>query len=207
MVFDGDCFCVLFCFVAAGDITVIVPDKLVAFSGPADQDPLARFSPSHYCEVFRSIGVSSVVRLNSSEYDPQAFLDAGIQHTDMYFPDGCAPSLATVAQFLALVEATEGIVAVHCRAGLGRTGTCIALYLIKHLGFPAEQAVAWVRMCRPGSIVGGQYHALVRLAPVLAHEKQNDPVLGQAAQREAQAEAARVAAAAAAAEAVVPGEL
>jgi len=38
---------------------------------------------------------------------------------------------------------TIGALAVHCRAGLGRTGTLIAAYLMKHFLFTAEEAIAW----------------------------------------------------------------
>ena len=33
---------------------------------------------------------------------------AGIVHHDLYFPDGCAPSIGVAAQFLDLVERSEG---------------------------------------------------------------------------------------------------
>ena len=45
----------------------------------------------------------------------------------------------------------EGVVAVHCRAGLGRTGTLIGLWLMRHRGFAAREAIAWLRIVRPGS--------------------------------------------------------
>ena len=45
----------------------------------------------------------------------------------------------------------EGAVAVHCRAGLGRTGTLIGLWLMRHRGFAAREAIAWLRIVRPGS--------------------------------------------------------
>lgn len=41
-------------------------------------------------------------------------------------------------------------------AGLGRTGTMIACYLIKHYKFTADEAIAWIRICRPGSVIGHQ---------------------------------------------------
>jgi atypical dual specificity phosphatase len=42
-------------------------------------------------------------------------------------------------------------VAVHCGAGLGRTGAVLASYLVSK-GHPAENALARVRRLRPGSI-------------------------------------------------------
>ena len=47
--------------------------------------------------------------------------------------------------------ATGGRFAMHCYAGLGRTGTVAARLLVEHGMAPAE-AIALVRKIRPGSI-------------------------------------------------------
>lgn len=53
-----------------------------------------------------------------------------------------------------------GAIAVHCKAGLGRTGTCIGAYLMKHYRFTAREAIGWMRVCRPGSVIGPQQEFL-----------------------------------------------
>ncbi|XP_074237452.1 dual specificity protein phosphatase CDC14A isoform X5 [Saimiri boliviensis] len=45
-------------------------------------------------------------------------------------------------------------------AGLGRTGTLIACYVMKHYRFTHGEIIAWIRICRPGSIIGPQQHFL-----------------------------------------------
>ena len=41
-------------------------------------------------------------------------------------------------------------------AGLGRTGTLIGCYLMKHYEMSAAETIAWIRIARPGSILGPQ---------------------------------------------------
>ena len=53
----------------------------------------------------------------------------GIDHVDMYFDDGSNPSDDIVRAFIRIaeevIEKRKMKVAVHCKAGLGRTGVLI----------------------------------------------------------------------------------
>lgn len=55
-------------------------------------------------------------------------------------------------------------------AGLGRTGTLIGCYLMKHYKFTAAETIAWLRICRPGSIIGPQQNYLEELVFVYIEE-------------------------------------
>ncbi|XP_051930339.1 dual specificity protein phosphatase CDC14AB isoform X3 [Hippocampus zosterae] len=147
-----------------GDLNWIVPGKLLAFSGPHAKSKMENGYPLHapewYFPYFRQRGVVAVVRLNKKMYEAARFADGGFRHWDLFFLDGSTPGEAITRRFLALCDATPGALAVHCKAGLGRTGTLIGCYLIKHYRFSAAEAVAWIRICRPGSIIGPQQHFL-----------------------------------------------
>ena len=101
-------------------------------------------------------GVTTVVRLNKAEYDNRNFTSAGIAHHDMYFIDGGNPSDAIAQSYIAIAESTEGAVGVHCKAGLGRTGVLNGLYIMKHYKWTANETIAWMRICRPGTVIGPQ---------------------------------------------------
>ena len=53
---------------------------------------------------------------------------------------------------------------MHCRAGLGRTGTLIACYIINnfsHTFSTPKSVISWLRIARPGSVIGIQQQFLV----------------------------------------------
>ena len=47
---------------------------------------------------------------------------------------------------------SEGKVAVHCHAGLGRTGVLVSAYLVYFLRVRSADAIRYVRMKRPGAV-------------------------------------------------------
>lgn len=149
--------------VESGDLNWIIPKKFVAFSSPVDSmdEESSSLSPSEYVPILRKLGVTCVIRLNTSTYDPRPFVRNGIRHHDLYFVDGSVPSDEIVHKFLEISRQEPGAIAVHCKAGLGRTGTLIGCYAITMRLMEAEDYIGWARICRPGSVLGPQQKFLV----------------------------------------------
>eukprot|EP00923_Selenidium_pygospionis_P033105 GHVN01058144.1.p1 GENE.GHVN01058144.1~~GHVN01058144.1.p1 ORF type:complete len:1093 (-),score=252.81 GHVN01058144.1:982-4260(-) len=123
-----------------GDLNWIIPHRFAAFSGPSscnvDEEGFAALTPEDYISLFKKLAIRLIIRLNKKQYDRQRFLDHNVNHLDLYFLDGSCPSREIINKFLDVTEREiakgKSAVAVHCKAGLGRTGTLIGCYAIKH---------------------------------------------------------------------------
>ena len=102
------------------------------------------------CVALREQGIGAVVSLTESPM-PRAAA-GGLKYLHIPVVDMSPPSLDDIGRFVRFVLPRENTgVGVHCHAGLGRTGTMLACYLV-HTGFEPLDAIAEIRRLRPGSI-------------------------------------------------------
>jgi hypothetical protein len=97
--------------------------------------------------VLYSAGIRAVVSLLNIPSDEAVFGSAGFSFLCLPVADGGAPTLDQASEFVRFVQEQRAAgrpVAVHCEAGLGRTGTMLAAYLISR-GDTAETAIRRVR--------------------------------------------------------------
>ena len=112
-------------------------------------------------EELRRLGITALLSLSEravDEREAEGFARLSLPVRDFQPPS--PGQLEAAVEFVEAAVNAGGACAVHCGAGLGRTGTVIAAWLVRR-GRSAREAIAEVRRARPGSVETREQEAAV----------------------------------------------
>jgi atypical dual specificity phosphatase len=118
---------------------------------------LAALARPHYAEDLqwlRSAGIEVLLSLTEDPVRRDWVNDAGLMAVHIPFEDMQAPAPDQLDKAVGTITRAlerQMPVAVHCGAGMGRTGVVLAAWFVTK-GVLAENAIARVRRLRPGSV-------------------------------------------------------
>lgn len=125
---------------------------------------MARPGGADQLNWLRTKGVEVVITLTESPLPRQWVNDAGLMAVHVPVEDLRAPSPEQLGLCIATIRrAKEQQIgaAVHCAAGIGRTGTVLAAWFVSE-GLSANEAIEHVRLLRPGSVETPEQTAAVK---------------------------------------------
>ncbi|MFG3259437.1 dual specificity protein phosphatase family protein [Streptomyces sp. NPDC048172] len=110
--------------------------------------------PSGY-RALAARGVATVVDLRAEDLTPRQLAgpgEAGMRTVRIPVRDGQTPDEAQSEAFLRVVRESDGPVFVHCGAGVGRTGSMAAAYLVRTGQADGRQAALRMLAVGPPSV-------------------------------------------------------
>ena len=114
-------------------------------------------------ELLYEGGIRSIVSLTEWPLDEEVVLAIDMDYLHIPVLDMQSPTLLDVVKTMDFVETRlqqERPTVLHCGAGMGRTGTMLACFLVKRQYSP-EDALVRVRAQRPGSVETSGQEAVV----------------------------------------------
>jgi len=122
----------------------IIEEKLAGSAIPTSKEEI---------DWLKQEGVKSIVTIREEPLEDEWIKDVNYLHVhsnDMGIPE--FSDLVNSVDFIHQRITNDEPVMVHCLAGLGRTGTILACYLIKYEDMTADDAIGKIRRERHGSI-------------------------------------------------------
>ena len=146
-----------------GELDWVEPERLAASAYPRLEANLANLAQQR---------VALLVNLHERAHDPDLLARFGLAEVHLPVPDFTAPRPEQLEQGVMAIDqaiVSGKRVVVHCGAGLGRTGTLLACYLV-HQGMQPSEAITRIRQVRPGSVETHEQEVAVE-AYAMCHRK------------------------------------
>jgi atypical dual specificity phosphatase len=138
-----------------------VIDKPTYFSWVIDGSLAASGLPSSRSQLrwLSKNGVDSILTLTESPLPIEWFDGLGVESKHISMVDHAPPNPEKLKEAADQIDSQMRAgksVLVHCLAGIGRTGSSIAAYMIVYQGKTAKEAIEQLRKMRPGSVERAQ---------------------------------------------------
>ncbi len=144
----------------------LVPERIAGTGQPGGCDcdlGIGREKLEADLDLLQKQGVRAIVTLTEQSLKEESVRAKDMAYLHLPIMDMHPPVLEDIFRFMDFVKTSqneERPVVVHCGAGMGRTGTMLACYLVGQ-GYAAPDALAEVRQRRPGSVETMEQEAVI----------------------------------------------
>lgn len=143
----------------------ILTGSLAGAMGPTERRHLIYFERND---------ITAIVRMEEQTISAEPW---GFEELFDPVPDFEAPSVEQIDRIVHFVEQQietwERPTVVTCAAGIGRTGTILASYLV-NTGWEADEAIDYIRQLRPGSVQTAAQEQSVREYAAFVKERNDN---------------------------------